>query len=59
LDERRSSLVDQRFIVGHLVLSIDLHINLKSDTMLTHHRWYKEKFPDYPTDRKAVVPFLL
>lgn len=23
-----------------------------------HHRWYKEKFPDYPTGRKALVPFL-
>ncbi len=23
-----------------------------------HHRWYREKFPDYPKDRKALVPFL-
>ncbi|KDQ55225.1 hypothetical protein JAAARDRAFT_159790 [Jaapia argillacea MUCL 33604] len=22
------------------------------------HRWYHEKFPDYPKDRKIVVPFL-
>ncbi len=26
---------------------------------LTHHRWYKEKFPDYPGERKAVIPYLL
>jgi len=26
---------------------------------LDHHRWYKNKFPDYPADRKAVIPFLL
>ncbi|MEO9969047.1 MAG: 3-oxo-5-alpha-steroid 4-dehydrogenase [Hyphomonadaceae bacterium] len=24
-----------------------------------HHRWYKETFPDYPTDRKALVPFIV
>ena len=23
------------------------------------HRWYREKFPDYPKDRKALVPFIL
>jgi len=23
-----------------------------------HHKWYKEKFKDYPKDRKAVIPFL-
>jgi len=22
----------------------------------THHRWYRETFPDYPQDRKAIVP---
>ena len=22
----------------------------------SHHRWYRETFPDYPTDRKAVIP---
>jgi len=26
---------------------------------LTNHRWYREKFPDYPAQRKAVVPYLL
>lgn len=26
---------------------------------LSHHRWYKKQFPDYPEDRRAIVPFLL
>jgi len=26
---------------------------------LTHHKWYREKFPDYPPRRRAVIPFLL
>lgn len=26
---------------------------------LAHHRWYKEKFPHYPVQRKALIPFLL
>jgi protein-S-isoprenylcysteine O-methyltransferase Ste14 len=26
---------------------------------IAHHRWYREKFPDYPTERKALVPFLV
>jgi 3-oxo-5-alpha-steroid 4-dehydrogenase 1 len=25
---------------------------------LNHHDWYREKFPAYPTKRKAVIPFL-
>lgn len=25
---------------------------------LSHHKWYLEKFPDYPKERKAVIPFL-
>ena len=24
-----------------------------------HHRWYRARFPDYPADRKAVIPFVL
>ncbi len=24
----------------------------------THHRWYRETFPDYPRDRKAIVPLV-
>jgi 3-oxo-5-alpha-steroid 4-dehydrogenase 1 len=26
---------------------------------LSHHNWYKEKFIDYPADRKAVLPFVV
>ena len=26
---------------------------------LTHHRWYRQNFPDYPRDRKAILPLLL
>ncbi|MEP7128794.1 MAG: DUF1295 domain-containing protein [Chitinophagales bacterium] len=26
---------------------------------LAHHRWYREKFADYPSQRKALLPFLL
>ncbi|MGL5956334.1 MAG: 3-oxo-5-alpha-steroid 4-dehydrogenase, partial [Brevinema sp.] len=26
---------------------------------LTSHRWYLDHFPDYPKDRKALIPFLL
>lgn len=26
---------------------------------LSHHHWYKVKFKDYPTNRKAVIPFIL
>ncbi|KJH48701.1 3-oxo-5-alpha-steroid 4-dehydrogenase [Dictyocaulus viviparus] len=24
-----------------------------------HHQWYLEKFPNYPKDRKAIIPFVL
>jgi len=26
---------------------------------IAHHKWYKEKFEDYPNERKAVLPFLV
>jgi 3-oxo-5-alpha-steroid 4-dehydrogenase 1 len=26
---------------------------------LAHHKWYKSQFPDYPTNRKAVFPYIL
>lgn len=26
---------------------------------LTNHRWYRQKFADYPADRKAIFPWLL
>ncbi len=24
-----------------------------------HHRWYRQKFPDYPAERRALIPYLL
>lgn len=26
---------------------------------LSHHRWYHERFPDYPPERRALIPFVL
>lgn len=26
---------------------------------LSHHRWYRRTFPDYPPGRKAILPYLL
>ena len=26
---------------------------------LSHHRWYRERFPDYPAERRAILPFVL
>jgi len=26
---------------------------------LSHHRWYQEKFDEYPKKRKAIFPFLI
>lgn len=26
---------------------------------LTHHRWYRDTFDDYPPERRAVIPFVL
>jgi 3-oxo-5-alpha-steroid 4-dehydrogenase 1 len=26
---------------------------------LSHHRWYRERFEDYPEERKALIPFVL
>jgi 3-oxo-5-alpha-steroid 4-dehydrogenase 1 len=26
---------------------------------LANHRWYRDRFPDYPKERKALVPFVL
>jgi len=26
---------------------------------MASHKWYKEKFPDYPPGRKAVIPFII
>lgn len=26
---------------------------------LSHHKWYLDRFPDYPKDRRALVPFII
>lgn len=26
---------------------------------ISHHRWYREKFPEYPAERRALIPHLL
>lgn len=26
---------------------------------VAHHRWYRERFPDYPSERRAVLPFVV
>jgi 3-oxo-5-alpha-steroid 4-dehydrogenase 1 len=26
---------------------------------LSHHKWYKSHFPDYPAGRKAVIPYII
>jgi len=26
---------------------------------LSHHAWYRARFPEYPPSRRALVPFLL
>ena len=26
---------------------------------IAHHKWYRTTFPDYPAQRKALVPFLI
>mgnify|MGYP003301402655 FL=1 len=25
---------------------------------VAHHKWYKNKFSDYPRNRKAIIPFI-
>ncbi|MFH2005554.1 MAG: 3-oxo-5-alpha-steroid 4-dehydrogenase [bacterium] len=42
---------------GVFILAISL-ANLVPRAFATH-RWYKERFPDYPPERKALIPFLL
>jgi len=26
---------------------------------LSHHKWYKEKFKEYPSGRKAIIPYCI
>jgi len=43
-----SGLAFALYVIGNLV-----------PRALTHHRWYQQKFPDYPKERKAILPFVL
>jgi 3-oxo-5-alpha-steroid 4-dehydrogenase 1 len=44
-------------LAGAFILLVSLG-NLVPRAWATH-RWYRERFPDYPPERKALVPFLL
>ncbi len=48
---------------GHLVARRFGHGRLTAATLvpraLAHHEWYRERFADYPPERRALVPFLL
>ena len=50
-----SWLTDARFIVGIALFTI---ANLLPRA-LSNHSWYLESFPDYPKERKALIPFIL
>lgn len=43
---------------GGLIFAVWTAANLVPRA-IHHHRWYRERFPDYPCSRRAVVPFLL
>jgi len=34
-------------------------IAVLSPRAIQHHKWYKQKFEDYPKNRKALIPFIL
>lgn len=44
--------------LGALAFFVWTVANLAPRALKTH-RWYKETFPDYPEDRKALLPFLV
>ncbi len=43
--------------VSGLAFAIFTFANLAPRAITAHH-WYKEKFPGYPQERKAIIPFL-
>ncbi|MBD3229807.1 MAG: DUF1295 domain-containing protein [Candidatus Lokiarchaeota archaeon] len=43
---------------GALVFALWVMANLLPRA-ISHHKWYKKKFPDYPEERKAIFPFIL
>lgn len=44
--------------LGGLAFAIYTAANL-APRALANHRWYREKFPDYPRERKALIPFVV
>jgi len=40
-----------------LVFAVFTFANL-APRAFANHKWYKEKFPDYPENRKALIPFI-
>ena len=44
--------------LGGLAFAVYTTANL-APRALDHHRWYRETFPDYPPDRRALVPFVV
>ena len=55
--QRRRILTDLRDKEARLNLALSA-ANLVPRALATH-RWYRERFPDYPQDRKALIPFVL
>ena len=43
--------------LGGLAFAVYTFANL-APRALTNHRWYREKFEDYPAARKALIPFV-
>lgn len=43
--------------LGALSFAVWTFCNL-APRAVAHHKWYVEKFPDYPKQRRAVIPFL-
>jgi 3-oxo-5-alpha-steroid 4-dehydrogenase 1 len=43
---------------GGLIFAIWTAANL-TPRAIHHHRWYRKRFPDYPHERRAMVPFVL
>ena len=44
--------------LGALAFLVWTVANLAPRAWKTHH-WYREKFPDYPPERKALLPFVV
>jgi protein-S-isoprenylcysteine O-methyltransferase Ste14 len=44
--------------LGGLAFAVYTFANL-APRALAHHAWYRERFPDYPPERRALVPFVI